>query len=1067
MSARPADAYGSIEFCIQTTDSQSLPQCRLIKHLLQRANWVASEFYPSVLYAFSHFSNPSPGYSLLCLLRADYTPRPLRILQQVRTLALVECPETPPQSALTSDRFLPVYPLCPTLFTTLVSSGVDETAVAPAAKPTESAKIFSAAVAPAQLEGMDIKEKKRQLFFKDRELNQLQLEAQARQQELNEQIEAAHKELARRESLLRGFKAAHAKQDPEANQKPEGEQGQAADNAQEGVDSAFASVAQEEKPVSADQEDEDAKVFAASGLKMAKNSIIYQQEVFRLQQACDEQQAYLEQLTKSAHAEMRRRGAEITRRAADLRDRQAELVASYLGLDDERQRELIELMDKTKAWEQAIQNDVGRIQEQLRESKKQAKIWKAKFQLRSDELTAAKQIAQVHAATLARALDVEREQNERLRSEYNVALARGVDAVKAEAARVISQTRRDLITEYEAKLEALREEHEKEVLMLRANALSERHALEKKLRDLQESSDQRMEALRTDLTNHHNEVVIQLQADAATKISELEIKLDDERATSQRQREQAEAMAEALMRDKTMYYENRLEDQRQHYEDLLAEERAAHQATREAAAAELAATKAHYEELLATRLDELEKLRQAFDEYKFTLFEEDLRNRVEYAEVVNRLRELEAHEFHRARYFAALTLIEAKPYFGFEVEFIRGSVKVKSIVPNCAASVLGLKAGDSIVQAGGIPIKTKTDFTKVLKATKLGSVLKLVYTRGDSSNQHNLALPVESKYYSVAELIRLQRIAASLVSPVPIPTSAGESAESDVDFVDRMYRRAHNQQPQFVPIAPPESVITPMILGKLPAHASTSAQPTTEFGELQVRAPEVAEAIADRVANLIASKNREQEQRIANELALEERAHAGKMEVTITTSSSSSTSTQDDASQPAGEVSIADVPPPPPPILPLPSEDEDGNNTVAAIPPPSETHVDQDSMEDQAPPPPPLPQDDDMETSPAVQSEAHAEQEVTVVEIDNSGQPLLPDSWQSTTYPTKQENDYETDYYPQKVLQQPEQPHVVEVTNTDSLQDFDIIPTMTQSADDYGDDNYPAPPPVTSATSFY
>ena len=222
---------------------------------------------------------------------------------------------------------------------------------------------------------------------------------------------------------------------------------------------------------------------------LTPNSVVYQKELRRLIQHIDEQRVVTEDLLRAAHAELRKREVEITRLASDLKDRQAEMVSSHMGITDAQQSELAELMDKTRAWEQAKHREVVAAQAELRAAEAEVQLWKAKFAVRTQELESAQECAEVYASQLALALEAESQKRARIEAEHRIALARSIDTVKRDASQLVALARREQQEEHAAIMEAAKAAHEAEISSLKREFKQIREGLESRMEQQQKFAE--------------------------------------------------------------------------------------------------------------------------------------------------------------------------------------------------------------------------------------------------------------------------------------------------------------------------------------------------------------------------------------------------------------------------------------------------------------------------------------------------------------------------------------------------------------------------------------------------
>ncbi len=449
--------------------------------------------------------------------------------------------------------------------------------------PSMGARLFASPLYTKVAPGVnDLREKKRQLYLKDRELNQLQHEAVQRQKELNTLLEDAHAELNRREEALAAFirlhdptriqeqaaaaAAAAAASTNKAARRRTRRAASASSNSNGDSDEGEAKSssepdsedAEEGESGSADAGEEHEPLLAPAAPTLSTNSVVYQKELRRLSQLIEEQRTATESLVRQAHSELRKREAEITRRASDLKDRQSELVSVHMGITDEQQSEMAELLDKTRAWEQAKMRESLALQNELRAAEAEIDLWKAKFSIKARELEDAQECAEVHAAHLALALEAETQKRNRIEAEHRIALARGVDAVKRDASQLVAQAKKELGEEFQAKADAQRAAHEEEVATMKREHKEKREELEAAMKRQAEYAQEKLDQALGDAGAYLNAALAAATNEAQIKERELKEELEVLRTRSHELLEKQKAESDALLASTKEDYENQL-----------------------------------------------------------------------------------------------------------------------------------------------------------------------------------------------------------------------------------------------------------------------------------------------------------------------------------------------------------------------------------------------------------------------------------------------------------------------------------------------------------------------------
>ncbi len=154
--------------------------------------------------------------------------------------------------------------------------------------------------------------------------------------------------------------------------------------------------------------------------------------------------------------------------------------------------------------------------------------------------------------------------------------------------------------------------------------------------------------------------------------------------------------------------------------------------------------------------------------------------------MTNRLNVLEAMEWHRGRNTAVKILMGLQPWFGFDIKPAAGGLKIAGIKPGSPADEAGFKNNDLVVEAAGVIIKSAADFRNALKQKKMGEFVDVSVMRAEGKaapHKVTATLGLRTVVFTVEELARLQRIAAGTLRETP--------KDNDIDFADRMDRRAH------------------------------------------------------------------------------------------------------------------------------------------------------------------------------------------------------------------------------------------------------------------------------------
>jgi len=135
----------------------------------------------------------------------------------------------------------------------------------------------------------------------------------------------------------------------------------------------------------------------------------------------------------------------------------------------------------------------------------------------------------------------------------------------------------------------------------------------------------------------------------------------------------------------------------------------------------------------------------------------DARNKERDQETKDKAENITKEDYEKAK----AALAEAKPRLGLAVEdsVQNKAVRIVAIIPNSAAALAGLQAGDVITSWNGVPVFDHKSFTAEQQKARPGDDMFLVVLR--AGKEINIIARMGAQGYTLEQIAQLRRIAAS------------------------------------------------------------------------------------------------------------------------------------------------------------------------------------------------------------------------------------------------------------------------------------------------------------------